>query len=89
MNARELALVTRLCAERAGLKIDPDRHYLVENRLGPVARREGFASIEEFVGAVRDRDEERLVWALVEAMSPAETSFFRDPETFEIGRAHV
>src|SRR5258705_167382 len=42
-----------------------------------------FCSVEEFVAAVRDRDEERLIWALVEAMSPSETSFFRHPETFE------
>jgi chemotaxis protein methyltransferase CheR len=79
-----MQLVTRLCAERAGLRIDPEKHYLAENRLAPVARREGFSSIEEFLGAVRDRDEERLIWALVEAMSPSETSFFRDPETFEL-----
>jgi len=81
---RDLDFVIRLCAQRAGLSITRDKQYLVENRLAPVARREGFASIEEFVGAVRDRDEERLVWALVEAMSPAETSFFRDPQTFEL-----
>jgi len=82
--SREMQLVARLCAERAGLRIDPEKHYLVENRLAPVARREGFSSIEEFLGAVRDRDEERLIWALVEAMSPSETSFFREPETFEL-----
>lgn len=84
MTPRDLELVARLCAERAGLNVDPDKHYLVENRLAPVARREGFGSVEEFVRAVRDRDEERLVWALVEAMSPAEGSFFRHPETFEL-----
>ena len=84
MIARDLDLVTRLAAERAGLSIEPDKVYLVENRLAPVSRREGFSSVEEFVGAVRDRDEERLVWALVEAISPSETSFFRHPETFEL-----
>jgi chemotaxis protein methyltransferase CheR len=82
--ARDLDLVTRLCAERAGLHVDPEKGYLVENRLAPVARREGFGSVEELVGAVRDRDEDRLIWALVEAISPAETGFFRDPETFEL-----
>jgi chemotaxis protein methyltransferase CheR len=48
-----------------------------------VARREGFGSVHEFICAVRDRDEDRLIWAAVEAMSPAETAFFRDPATFE------
>ena len=36
-----------------------------------------------FVCAVRDRDEDQLIWAAVEAMSPAETAFFRDPQAFE------
>ena len=75
--------MARLCAERAGLKVDPDKVYLLENRLGPVARREGFGSVHEFICAVRDRDEERLIWAAVEAMSPSESAFFREPQTFD------
>lgn len=83
MTPQDRSLIARLCADRAGLKIDPERAYLLENRLGPVARREGFASVHEFVCAVRDRDEERLIWAAVEAMSPSETAFFRDPQAFD------
>jgi len=83
VTPQDRELVARLCADRAGLRIDPDKGYVLENRLGPVARREGFASVHEFVGAVRDRDEERLIWAAVEAMSPAETTFFREPSTFD------
>ena len=84
MTPGDLELAAKLCAERAGLSVDPDKHYLLENRLAPVARREGFSSIEELMAAVRDRGEERMVWAVVEAMWPAETSFFRDPATFEL-----
>jgi chemotaxis protein methyltransferase CheR len=83
VTPQDRELVARLCGERAGLRIDPDRSYLLENRLGPVARREGFASVHDFICAVRDRDEDRLIWAAVEAMSPAETAFFRDPRAFE------
>jgi chemotaxis protein methyltransferase CheR len=83
VTPQDRELVARLCGERAGLRVDPDKSYLLENRLGPVARREGFGSVHEFICAVRDRDEERLIWAAVEAMSPAETAFFRDPATFE------
>jgi chemotaxis protein methyltransferase CheR len=82
--ARDLELVAKLCAQRAGLFVDPDKAYLVENRLAPVARREGFSSVEELMAAVRHRDEERLIWTVVEAMWPTETSFFRDPEVFEL-----
>ena len=83
MTPQDRELIARLCGERAGLRVDPDKAYLLENRLAPVSRREGFGSVHEFTCAVRDRDEERLIWAAVEAMSPAETAFFRDPEAFE------
>jgi chemotaxis protein methyltransferase CheR len=82
VTPQDRELIARLCADRAGLRINPERAYILENRLGPVARREGFGSVHEFVAAVRDRDEERLIWAAVEAMSPAESTFFREPPTF-------
>ena len=83
MTPRERDLVARLCAERAGLQVDADKDYLIESRLAPVARREGYASVSDLVQAVRERDEERLIWAVVEAMALAETSFFRDREMFQ------
>lgn len=84
MEAADRELVAALCAARAGLRVDPDRAYLIESRLAPVARREGFGSLDQFVETVRVRGDERLVWALVEAMAPPETSFFRDPAVFEV-----
>ncbi len=89
MTPQDRDLIARLCGERAGLRIEPEKSHLLENRLGPVARREGFASVHEFVCAVRDRGEERLIWAAVEALSPAETAFFRDPAVFELILAQV
>ncbi len=73
----ELALV------RAGLKVEPEKTYLIETRLAPVARREGFGSVAEFVQAVRTRNEERFVAAAVEALALSETAFFRDAQVFE------
>lgn len=75
--------LSEICLVRAGLKIDPEKAYLIDSRLGPVVRREGFASIAEFVEAVRIRNEERLVWAAVEALAQSETAFFRDFRVFE------
>jgi chemotaxis protein methyltransferase CheR len=80
----DLDLVARVCAQRTGLLVDPEKAFVAENRLAPIARREGFASIEELIATIRHRDEDRLVWAVVEAMWPSETSFFRDPEVFEL-----
>jgi len=82
VTPEDRAMVTALCADRAGLRVDPEKEYLLENRLGPVARREGFVGLGEMLQTLRDRGDERLVWAVVEAMSPSETAFFRDPATF-------
>jgi chemotaxis protein methyltransferase CheR len=89
VNVREGEFVAELCARKAGLYVDPDKTYLLESRLAPVARREGFGSIGELVQAVRDRGDERLAWATVEAMTLPETSFFRDPEVFAALRDRI
>jgi chemotaxis protein methyltransferase CheR len=89
MTAAERAFVARLCEQRAGLAVDPDRDYLLDSRLAPVARREGFGSVEELLQALRDRDEERLAWGVVEAMAARDVSFFRDPATFAMLRDQV
>src|SRR5581483_9301660 len=83
LTPQDREFVARLCAVRAGLKVDPEKVYLLENRLSPVARREGFASVHDLAAAVRHRDDDKLAWKIVEAMSPAESGFFREPEVFE------
>lgn len=89
MTPDECRLVAELCGARAGLHVDPERTYLLESRLGPVARREGFGSVEEMLEALRDRREEKLVWAVVEAMAAGETAFFRDRAAFRQFREEV
>jgi chemotaxis protein methyltransferase CheR len=79
----DLAFISALCHARAGLRIEADKSYLIESRLGPVARREGYASPEEFIAALRDRGDERQGWAAVEAMALPEPEFFRDRAVFE------
>lgn len=80
--APDLDFVVALCRARAGLKVDAEKAYLIESRLAVVARREGYDSAEDFVETVRVRGDERLAWAAVEAMLPAETGFFRDRHVF-------
>jgi len=83
LTQRERDYVAGLCATLAGLDVETERAYLIDTRLGAVARREGYNSIPELVRAIRDRGDERLTWAVVEALAPAQTGFFRDPEVFE------
>lgn len=84
MTPRDRELVARLCAQRAGLSVDPDQSYIIESRLTPLARREGFTAVAELLQVVRDREDERLIWAVVEAMALRQAPFFRDPGVFEM-----
>ena len=49
MTAEEIAQIVALCRVRAGLKVAPDKTYLMESRLAPVARREGYDSITDLI----------------------------------------
>jgi len=82
VRPEEIAQVVTLCRARAGLKLAPDKTYLMESRLAPVARREGFDSISALLETIRVRREDPLIWAVVEALAGGETSFFRDREPF-------
>jgi chemotaxis protein methyltransferase CheR len=82
VKAEEIAQIVSLVRARAGLKLAPDKTYVMESRLAPVARREGYDSISALLEAVRARREDALVWATVEALAAGETSFFRDREPF-------
>jgi chemotaxis protein methyltransferase CheR len=81
--AEDRAWFTAQCLAKAGLRVDPEKSYLIESRLGPVARREGYLSPEVFIEALRLGAEERLQWAAVEAMALPETEFFRDRAVFQ------
>jgi len=78
----DMDLLAALARNRAGLRIESDKAYLVESRLNPLARREGFDSIEAMVAALRAKRDDRLIWAVVEALTLNETAFFRDREVF-------
>ncbi len=69
--------------------VDPEKSYFIETRLAPVARREGFGSIEDMMDALRERREDRMAWAVVEALAHGETAFFRDREPFDLFRNEV
>ncbi len=67
----------------AGIVLEPGKEYLVDSRLGPLARREGIESIDVMVSTVRSGRNPDLRRKLVEAMTTNETTFFRDTDPFE------
>jgi chemotaxis protein methyltransferase CheR len=75
--------LAELCARLAGLRVDTARPYLIENRLAPLARREGFASTAGLLGALELAPDLRLAWAAVEAMAAPAGGFFAEPAVFD------
>jgi chemotaxis protein methyltransferase CheR len=68
--------------KRTGLVLGPEKAYLVDSRLGPLARKEGLASVEALVDAMMRGDRALCVGAS-EALATHETFFFRDKTPFE------
>lgn len=75
--------IRRLLKERSGLALAPDKRYLVESRLLPLARRLGIADIDALVQRLKGPDAETLIVRVVEAMMTNESFFFRDRLPFE------
>jgi chemotaxis protein methyltransferase CheR len=82
LNSQDFEFVVQLLHQRAGIVLTADRLYLMENRLAPVARKEGLPSIDDLITVVRSRRDERLIAHLIDAMTTHETSFFRDRAAF-------
>jgi chemotaxis protein methyltransferase CheR len=83
MKPGDFDFIANLVKDRSGLVLTPDKTYLVESRLGPIARREGIPSLDELVAILRMRGDMRLIEAVVDAMTTNETFFFRDKTPFE------
>jgi chemotaxis protein methyltransferase CheR len=74
---------------RAGLVLSPEKSYLLETRLAPIARKEALASVAELGAAVRLRRDERLIWQITDALLTNETYFFRDRKPFDLLRDRI
>jgi chemotaxis protein methyltransferase CheR len=83
MIAADFNYIAMLLKERSGLIVTPDKSYLFETRLGPVARRYNLKSIDHLIASMRATRSEALTGEVVDAMTTNETSFFRDRHPFD------
>jgi chemotaxis protein methyltransferase CheR len=83
MKAEDMEVVRGVVLSRSGVVIDPTKPYLIESRLAPLARREGFVTPAELIQAIRARRDDKLMWAVTEALTSSETCFFRDRAPFD------
>ncbi len=88
MNADTFAFVADLVGRRSAIRLDPGKEYLVESRIGPLARARGL-DVDGYVRALRAGPGEADLVAVVEAMTTNETSWLRDVAPFAALRSHV
>lgn len=90
LSAPDLELVRNLVRHQSAITLDAGKDYLIEARLGPVARREGFASTADLLTRLRAQPaQRRLAELVVEAMTTNETSWYRDLQPFTVLEKHV
>jgi chemotaxis protein methyltransferase CheR len=89
INADDFEFVRTMVRAQAGIILEPGKEYLVESRLLPLAKREGFASIEELIAKTKAPLGIGLNQKIVDSMTTNETTFFRDVEPFEALRKFV
>jgi chemotaxis protein methyltransferase CheR len=78
-----------LLREKSGLVLTQEKMYLIESRLSPIAKKWNFNSLEALTMELQAVPDKKLVEDVVEAMTPNETSFFRDMKPFENFENHV
>ncbi len=83
LTADALSFVCSTVRDRSAIELDGSKSYLIEARLAPVARDNGFATIADLIQGVRAKRRPELESRMVEAMTTNETSFFRDIHPFE------
>ena len=89
MTPADFEVFATLLKERSGLSLTPEKEYLLQSRLTPVARNHGLEGLEKLAAELRSKRPEPLIREVVEAMTTNESFFFRDGQPFEVFRKTV
>jgi chemotaxis protein methyltransferase CheR len=89
INANDFQYISKMVQDLSAIVLVTGKEYLVESRILPLAKQEGFASIEELVKSLRANPKNGLSTKVVDAMTTNETSFFRDIHPFETLKKHI
>jgi chemotaxis protein methyltransferase CheR len=83
MTPEDFDYLRKLLRERSGLVLAPEKQYLAESRLLPLARRNGMSTLTELVHRLKTPQAADLTVRVVDAMTTNETFFFRDKVPFD------
>lgn len=83
MQPDEFDYIAAMLRRESGMHIKPDKTYLLESRLQPVARSHGYESISDLIKAMRMGANKALQHEVTQVMTTNETMFFRDGKPFD------
>jgi chemotaxis protein methyltransferase CheR len=89
LSPENFAYLCKTIYEHSGIVLDESKTYLIESRLGPVARGEGVETLDSLCKLLRTVSTKSLRTKVVEAMTTNETLFFRDLRPFEALRDQI
>ena len=82
MTPFDYEYLRKFLKDNSGLDLSADKHYLIESRLLPVARKAGVPGIAELVQKLK-ASSPLIASQVIEAMTTNETFFFRDKAPFD------
>ena len=83
MNPQTYNKFIEIVRRKTGIVLGPDKQYLVESRLRPVAETSGIPDVDSLLQTIFQPGQERLQDVVVDAMTTNETFFFRDDAPFK------
>ncbi len=89
ISTSDFEYISKMVQDLSAIVLESGKEYLVESRILPLAKREGFESIEALVKGLRSGPKNGLQTKVVDAMTTNETSFFRDIHPFETLKKHI
>ena len=84
MLARDFETFSSLVKTESGLTMTPEKAYLLESRLAPVALKWKLSGVEQLAEALRSRHDAAQIRDVTEAMTINESQFFRDTKPFDL-----
>ncbi len=89
LSADALSFVCGLVRDKSAIELEASKSYLIEARLGPLAKEHGFDSTSEFIRGLKEKRQPALEARVTEAMTTNETSFYRDIHPFDALRTTI
>lgn len=86
MSGGDFEYFCDLIKDRSGIVLSPEKSYLVENRLAPIARQHEHADVPALLRAIRASTDETLLREVTDALTTNESFFFRDKKPFDAFR---